>query len=142
MKNKFILTFGEKLKKIRREKNLKQEYVASLLNIKQPNYSHLENDKVKPNLQQLKKIVEIFNVSIEMLVDDYFHFNSHLHAETINSGGVIDFVIHQQILDSKNLIIQVQENKIKELIREKEYLIANRTIHFQHQKSELYQLKL
>ncbi|PWK17602.1 helix-turn-helix protein [Arcicella aurantiaca] len=125
MKNHSKLTFGERLKQIRKEQNLKQEYMAAKLEMKQPNYSHIENNKVKPNLQQLKKIAEIFSISMENLVgDSAINIENFTNNISSNNMSGIDFVIHQQILDSKNLIIQVQENKIKELIREKEYLLT------------------
>lgn len=124
MKNHSKLTFGERLKQIRKEQNLKQEYMASKLDMKQPNYSHIENDKVKPNLQQLKKIAEIFSISMENLIgDSTFSMENFTNNISSNNNSGIDFVIHQQILDSKNLIIQIQENKIKELLREKEHLL-------------------
>lgn len=53
---------GQSIRKIRRERDLTQEYMAFEMGISQKAYSDLENSKVKMNLEILTKISEILDI--------------------------------------------------------------------------------
>ena len=53
---------GQNIRKIRRERDLTQEYMAFEMGISQKAYSDIENSKVKINLETLTKISEILNI--------------------------------------------------------------------------------
>lgn len=53
---------GQNIRKIRRERDLTQEYMAFEMGISQKAYSDIENSKVKINLEILTKISDILNI--------------------------------------------------------------------------------
>lgn len=53
---------GQNIRKIRRSKDLTQEYMAFEMGISQKAYSDIENSKVKINLEILTKISEILEI--------------------------------------------------------------------------------
>ena len=57
------------LRKIRREKDLTQEYIAFELGISQKAYSDIENGKTKINQQYLEKIASILKVPSSDICD-------------------------------------------------------------------------
>ncbi|REC48052.1 helix-turn-helix domain-containing protein [Chryseobacterium pennipullorum] len=53
---------GQNIRKIRRSKDLTQEYMAFEMGISQKAYSDIENSKVKINLDILTKISDILDI--------------------------------------------------------------------------------
>jgi len=53
---------GQSIRKIRREKDFTQEYMAFEMGISQKAYSDIENSKVKMNIEILTKISEILDI--------------------------------------------------------------------------------
>ncbi|WP_144283644.1 helix-turn-helix domain-containing protein [Chryseobacterium echinoideorum] len=53
---------GQNIRKIRRERDLTQEYMAFEMGISQKAYSDIENSKVKINLEILTKISDILDI--------------------------------------------------------------------------------
>ncbi len=53
---------GQSIRKIRRERDLTQEYMAFEMGISQKAYSDIENSKVKINLEILTKISDILDI--------------------------------------------------------------------------------
>lgn len=53
---------GQSIRKIRREKDYTQEYMAFEMGISQKAYSDIENSKVKMNLEILTKVSEILDI--------------------------------------------------------------------------------
>lgn len=62
------MTFGQKLKYLRTEKNLTQTQLANLLKLSKANISKYESDSVEPNLETLTMISKIFDVSLDYLL--------------------------------------------------------------------------
>ena len=62
------MTFGNKIKNLREDMDLTQTRVAELIPMNQSNYSKIERDQQEPDLQQLKRIAEIFGVSADYLL--------------------------------------------------------------------------
>ena len=64
---------GEKLKTYRENKKMTQVEVAEALGIKSATVSKYESGTLEPNIEALKKLSELFEVSIdELLKEDYF----------------------------------------------------------------------
>ena len=64
---------GEKLKTYRENKKMTQVEVAEALGIKSATVSKYESGTLEPNIEALKKLAELFEVSIdELLKEDYF----------------------------------------------------------------------
>ena len=62
------MEFSERLKNLRKEAGFTQVDVASKLGISQPAYASWERGVKKPTQENLVKIAQIFNVSIDYLV--------------------------------------------------------------------------
>lgn len=62
------MTFGEKLRKIRRENNIKQRTLANHLNIAVSTLSQYENDKRHPNFDILVAVADYFEVTTDYLL--------------------------------------------------------------------------
>ena len=64
---------GEKIKKYREEKKMTQVEVAEVLGVKPATISKYEAGSLEPNIESLKKLAELFGVSVdELLKEDEF----------------------------------------------------------------------
>lgn len=63
------MDFGKNLKRIRVESNLTQMEIAKKLNVSLKTVSHWESNYTEPNLQMLKKIKEILNITYDELFE-------------------------------------------------------------------------
>ncbi|WDV47384.1 helix-turn-helix transcriptional regulator [Clostridiaceae bacterium M8S5] len=68
--------FDNRLKDLRKEKGIEAQHIAKLLNVSKSTYSYYENNKSEPNYETLKKIADIFNVSIDYLLGRVEHKNA------------------------------------------------------------------
>jgi transcriptional regulator with XRE-family HTH domain len=69
MKMEEILkAIGQRIKRMRKEKNLTQQEVADYLNVKRPNLSRIETGEVTPTLKHILRLCELFQVSIQFLI--------------------------------------------------------------------------
>lgn len=67
---------GEKIKKYREEKKITQVEVAEILGVKPATISKYEARALEPNIESLKKLAELFEVSVdELLKEDEFDFS-------------------------------------------------------------------
>lgn len=64
------MNFGEKLRRLRTEKNLTQPELAEATSIEQSYLSKLENGKSLPSNDVLNKILDVFGLEVGDLVDD------------------------------------------------------------------------
>lgn len=84
------MNFGEKLKELRKEKNMTAQTMAKILGITRSAYSNYEQNIRQPSYEILTKIAVIFEVSTDYLLDveeftynfEYQHDNTKLiHKE-------------------------------------------------------------
>ena len=61
--------FCENLKSIRREKGLSQKQVALKLNVVESCYANWEQGRTEPNISMLRKLCELFKITIEELIN-------------------------------------------------------------------------
>jgi transcriptional regulator with XRE-family HTH domain len=94
-------TFGQKLRKLRTERNKMQKEVAIDLSVSKTCYSSYENDIRMPGIEMLIKIADYYKVSIDYLLnrDKKININKIKLSEDIN--------------EIKNKIIAL-ENYVKE----------------------------
>lgn len=59
--------FSERIKRLRKNKGLKQQELAEILGIKRNTYSDWENGKTEPRFDNLVKLADFFNVSLDWL---------------------------------------------------------------------------
>lgn len=64
---------GEKIKLYRESKNMTQGEIADVLGVKPATVSKYESGILEPNIESLKKLAELFNISVDELVkeDDF-----------------------------------------------------------------------
>ena len=65
-------TIGKRLAEIRKSKKLKQTELAEMLNVSQQVISNIERGVTAPDIEQLKKIADIYNISLDQLVGREF----------------------------------------------------------------------
>lgn len=57
-------SFGQQLTQARKDAGLRQEQLASLLNVSRATISHWENDHTQPSLDQLQRLCKLFPLNI------------------------------------------------------------------------------
>ena len=62
------MSIGEKIRQLRREKDWSQGQLAIKLGISERHISRYENEKFTPSASTLKKIAEVFGVTIDYLL--------------------------------------------------------------------------
>jgi len=60
---------GERLRKLRNERNLTQKEIAKILGIPRGTYAHYEINKRTPDFDLLKETADYYNVSLDYLLD-------------------------------------------------------------------------
>ena len=64
------MTLGERIYKLRNERNLTQEQLAEKLGVTRQSISKWEGDLVKPEIEKLKAMAKLFEVSLDDLISD------------------------------------------------------------------------
>lgn len=63
------MKLGEKIKELRKNKNISQENLAIMLKINRNYLSRIETGKSEPTSSILKQLAEIFNIDLNSLLD-------------------------------------------------------------------------
>lgn len=63
------LTFGEKIKNLREDRDLTQGELGKLINMTQRKISYIENNKYEPSIDDIRALCLFFNVSSDFLLD-------------------------------------------------------------------------
>ena len=71
-----ITSFGEKLKKIRLDRNLTLSEVSKAINIGKSSLSEYENDISRPSLDKFFSIIEFYHVN-----ENYFYGENHIFLD-------------------------------------------------------------
>ncbi len=87
-----------RLKELRKESGLKQTEISKLLNISQMAYSYYERGLREPDIKTLIKLSEIFNVSVDYLIENE---NTRLDKLTDSERA---FLFKYRKLNEKNKI--------------------------------------
>ena len=72
MEYKEMQTVGKRLAEIRKSNKIKQIELAEMLNVSQQVISNIERGVTTPDIEQLKKIADIYNISLDQLVGREF----------------------------------------------------------------------
>ena len=122
------MMFSEKLKKLRKENNLTQEELADKLNISRQAITKWETTNAIPDIDNLKELSILFNVSIDELVRD----DKDVKINIINKYSYlkeieIDHIKHFDIVTSKVNevnIISIKDELVKvELLSNEESML-------------------
>ncbi|WDU84241.1 helix-turn-helix domain-containing protein [Caloramator sp. Dgby_cultured_2] len=63
-----MATFQERMKELRKEKNLSLDKLSEMLNTTKATLSRYENGLRVPNIEFVEKLANIFNVSVDYLL--------------------------------------------------------------------------
>lgn len=85
-----ISTIGENLKLLRKRRKMSQEELANELGLTRSSYSGYENGVAEPNLENLMKFSEFFNISLDKLIKIELVKISELEWEKIDKGIEVD----------------------------------------------------
>lgn len=64
------MTFGQKLKEIRKRFGLSQEQLAEIMNVSRQTITKWENDNGLPDISNLQELSKVFGVTIDYLLDN------------------------------------------------------------------------
>ena len=64
------MTLGERIYRFRTDRNLTQEQLAERLGVTRQSISKWEGDLVKPEIEKLKAMAKLFEVSLDDLISD------------------------------------------------------------------------
>ena len=79
--------FGNKIYELRKKKHLTQEDLAILLDISDKAVSKWENGTSKPTIENLKKLSDIFDVSLDDLIEDEDRKRKQKITKIVLTGG-------------------------------------------------------
>ena len=106
------MEFSERLKELRKKANFTQVEVAAKLGISQPAYASWERGVKKPTQENLVKIAQVLNVSVDYLVGNLEKNSDELdNIELLfrmNSKGLTE---KEKIIFRKELIEFMEERK-------------------------------
>ena len=84
------MRFGENLMRLRKQKGYSQEDLAHMLGVSRQVISKWENNSTTPKLERIMKIAELFNVSLDELINDGKGIN-YAHENRITNGSFIHY---------------------------------------------------
>jgi len=112
---------ARKIRKIRENKNLTQEYMTGQLNISQPAYAQLENGKTAITDKKLKKLTEILDVDVSKLLSQE-ELVLDIHSNTLNDNSSIikefntkNNELYERLLNEKELSNKILSTTIANL---------------------------
>lgn len=103
------MKLGEKIKEIRKNKNISQETLAAMLKVNRNYLSRIETGKSEPSSTVLKNIAEIFNLDLNTLLD--INTNILENKEKINYITNTCKSLHEKDLDFLVRIISVMKEE-------------------------------
>ena len=107
------MKFSERLKELRKKANFTQVEVAEKLGISQPAYASWERGVKKPTQENLIKIAQVLNVSVDYLIGNSEEKSDELDSIELlfrmNSKGLTE---EEKEVFKKELIEFMEERKI------------------------------
>ena len=100
------MTLGSRIQKLRKENKLTQQELAKKINLSHPQLVRYENKDVQPPADVLKKIANIFGVSIDYLVNGE---NDQKAKETLQDDALLNQFkkISGLSKDKKNIVMDL-----------------------------------
>lgn len=109
-----MVNIGKKIRKIRELKNLKQEFIASELNMSIRGYSKIENEETQITINRLVEIANVLDVDpLEIIQFNFDFFVKREQNISLNENQELNYLI-QSITELK-----LQNKKIMEYILQK-----------------------
>ena len=105
--NKTMAKISEKIKKLRTKAGISQQRLAELLGVSRPAISQIENGERKVSVDELDRLAEIFNISVNSLL------NKEKEPEVILKGKTVEKKLQPNIRIS---VPQKNLEKFKEVL--------------------------
>jgi transcriptional regulator with XRE-family HTH domain len=106
------MKIGDKIRRIRDIKGLKQEDVAELLKITPQAYSKVERNETKLDTERLEEIAKIFKMSVEEIqqfdLRNLFLNNLHECKDSLTINNINNFYTNDQAM-FENILAQQKE---------------------------------
>ena len=114
---------GNRIKNLREEKNYSQTYLSQKLGLSQKAYSKIENNETRLSVDNLLKIAEVLETSVNKILDIdggtiYNNYSTHN-----GEGIVINKTTSDKIIDLYDKLLKAKDDEIaalKELLNKKE----------------------
>lgn len=98
-KSKQNITYGNKLKKVRKSLGLTQEKVAEYLGLGPRYISDIERNKTKGSIDTLIKLCNIYNITPNDLLSEYIYFDIEKNNIELSAFYSLSKENQQMILD-------------------------------------------
>lgn len=100
----------EKIKELRKKKNLSQQELADIVGLHLTHMSRIENGHNEPSLEVLRKLMDIFEVSADFLLND----DLESYEVKIKDKSLAERIRLLDSLDEKNreALLQVIDNML------------------------------
>lgn len=114
---------GTRIKNLREERNYSQDYLAQKLGVSQKAYSKIETNQTKLSVDNLLKIAEILETSVNKILEIdgstiYNNYSTHT-----GEGIVINKTTSEKIIELYDRLLKAKDDEIaalKELLSKKE----------------------
>ena len=103
----------DRVRKLRREKDLSQDYMAEILDVSQSQYSRIENGECSIDLEKTSKIAEILDINpLEIL-----EFSDRQSFFNCSQSGVMNVIHNNESFEKEresylSIIKELKEDKI------------------------------
>ena len=104
------MSFGEMLKKLRIEAGLTQQQLADKISLSKANVSKYESNSVEPNLETLRLISKVFNISANELLEITFDSDVYKRPATVHS------VIEEALIKKYRLLDQHGQKAVNSVL--------------------------
>ena len=118
-----MANFGTRLRKLRKENNLRQKDLAEKLNLAQTTIANYEKNARFPNQETLNDIADYFNISLDYLLG---RSNQRIFPDKNNSNDLTNILNKEEFIDNNKLakkyfeyILKGQKTKAIDLILSK-----------------------
>ncbi len=105
------MEFKEKLKQIRKEEGYLQKDVAKIIKMSSSGYANWEQGLSQPNIEQLKEISKLYNISIDILLN-----SEDFKREDIQPHNVPNLVVYtpeeEELLEMFNELSDMNKGKV------------------------------
>ena len=121
------MTLGEKIKKARIENGLTQEQLADKMMVSRQAITKWESDRGIPDVSNLKVLAQLFNVSIDYLLDDGSTIDINVIREPIDISKYGKALIKKRLTD-KFMLEKYPTAQIKTLLPNKKLTKVERIL--------------
>lgn len=99
------MNLGENIRRVRIEKDKKQQEIYNAIGVNQSTYSKIENDKYRMDIKTLKNIANVLEVDITKLIgEDKIEIS---HTNNDNSSGGSGIIVTNNL--AEDLIFSLKE---------------------------------